>query len=118
MLTSSVQLNLYKSGLCCGEMYLFLLRELCANAFSEMSVSETPWPESTSELYQPSDSRLSAKLMTTFADRGCHVVSVTDPHGRILGFLDREMSASNLRMREICPLFSKEYHQQHIFCYR
>jgi hypothetical protein len=22
-------------------------------------------------------------------DRGCHVVSVTDPYGRILGFLDR-----------------------------
>jgi hypothetical protein len=22
------------------------------------------------------------------ADRGCHVVSVTDPYGRILGFLD------------------------------
>jgi hypothetical protein len=24
-----------------------------------------------------------------FADRGCHVVSVTDPYGRILGFLER-----------------------------
>jgi hypothetical protein len=24
-----------------------------------------------------------------FADRGCHVVSVKDPYGRILGFLDR-----------------------------
>jgi hypothetical protein len=24
-----------------------------------------------------------------FADKGCHVVSVTDPYGRILGFLDR-----------------------------
>jgi hypothetical protein len=24
-----------------------------------------------------------------FADNGCHVVSVTDPYGRILGFLDR-----------------------------
>jgi hypothetical protein len=24
-----------------------------------------------------------------FADRGCHVVSVTDPYGLILGFLDR-----------------------------
>jgi hypothetical protein len=24
-----------------------------------------------------------------FADRGCYVVSVTDPYGRILGFLDR-----------------------------
>jgi hypothetical protein len=25
----------------------------------------------------------------TFANRGCHVVSVTVPHGRIFGFLDR-----------------------------
>jgi hypothetical protein len=24
-----------------------------------------------------------------FADRGCHVVSVTDPYGSILGFLER-----------------------------
>jgi hypothetical protein len=33
--------------------------------------------------------RLSAKLMPTFEDRGCRVVSVTDPCDRILGFLDR-----------------------------
>jgi hypothetical protein len=43
----------------------------------------TPWPESASELYRPSDRRLSAKLVPTFADRGCHVVR------RTLGFLDR-----------------------------
>jgi hypothetical protein len=24
-----------------------------------------------------------------FVDRGCHVVSVTDPYGRFLGFLER-----------------------------
>jgi hypothetical protein len=47
-----------------------------------------PWPQSASELYRPDDRRLSAKLVTTFADRGCNVVSVTDPHGLILGFLD------------------------------
>jgi hypothetical protein len=29
-----------------------------------------PWPESTSELYRPSDRRLSAKLASTFADKG------------------------------------------------
>jgi hypothetical protein len=29
----------------------------------------------------PSDRRLSAKLVPTFADRGCRVVSATDPHG-------------------------------------
>jgi hypothetical protein len=37
----------------------------------------------------PSDRRLSAKWLLTFADRGCHVASVTDPYVRILGFLDR-----------------------------
>jgi hypothetical protein len=49
----------------------------------------TPWPESASELYRPSDHRLSAKLVPTFADRGYHMVSVTNLYGRILGFLDR-----------------------------
>jgi hypothetical protein len=39
--------------------------------------------------YRPSDRRLSAKWLPTFADKGCHEVSVTDPYGRILGFLDR-----------------------------
>jgi hypothetical protein len=29
------------------------------------------------------------EVIATFADRGCNVVSVTDPYGRILGFLDR-----------------------------
>jgi hypothetical protein len=38
---------------------------------------------------RPSDCRLPAKLVPTFVDRGCHMVSVTDPYGRILGFLDR-----------------------------
>jgi hypothetical protein len=37
----------------------------------------------------PSDRRLSAKLVPTFVNRGCRVVSATDPHGRTLGFLDR-----------------------------
>jgi hypothetical protein len=52
---------------------------------------KTLWPESVSELYQPSSRRLSAKIVPTFADRGCHVVSVTDPYSRILGFLDRHI---------------------------
>jgi hypothetical protein len=32
---------------------------------------------------------LSAKLVQTFADRSCHMVSATDSYGRMLGFLDR-----------------------------
>jgi hypothetical protein len=50
---------------------------------------KTQWPESARELYRPSDRRLSTKLLPTFADRGCHVIIVTDPYGRILGFLER-----------------------------
>jgi hypothetical protein len=41
-----------------------------------------PWPESASDL--------SPKSVQTFEDRGWHVVSVADPYGCILGFLDRE----------------------------
>jgi hypothetical protein len=50
---------------------------------------QTPWSVSASELHRPSDHRLSAKWLPTFVDRGCHVISVTDPYGRILDFLDR-----------------------------
>jgi hypothetical protein len=32
---------------------------------------------------------LVSELSANFADRGCHVVSIRDPHSRILGFLDR-----------------------------
>jgi hypothetical protein len=49
----------------------------------------SPSPESASELNRTSDRRLSATLVPTFADRECHVVSVTNPYGRILAFLDR-----------------------------
>jgi hypothetical protein len=34
------------------------------------------------KLYRPSDNRLSANLVLTFADRGTCVVSATDSHGR------------------------------------
>jgi hypothetical protein len=37
----------------------------------------------------PSDSHLSAKLVPTFTEIRCHVVSATDPYSRILGLLDR-----------------------------
>jgi hypothetical protein len=49
----------------------------------------TPWPESAKGLYRPIDRRMSAKIVPIFAYRGSHVVSVMDPSGRILGFLDR-----------------------------
>jgi amino acid transporter len=45
---------------------------------------QTPWSESASELYRPSDRRFSAKWLPTCADRGCYVVSVTSlwPYSR------------------------------------
>jgi hypothetical protein len=35
---------------------------------------------------------LVGEVSANLADRGCHVVSVTDPYCRILGFLDRGMN--------------------------
>jgi hypothetical protein len=34
---------------------------------------------------------MSAKLEPTFEDKGCRLVSPTDPYRRILGFLDRDV---------------------------
>jgi hypothetical protein len=52
-------------------------------------LNSAPRPESASELYRPSDRRLSAKLVPISADRGYDMVSVTDPYDRILGSLDQ-----------------------------
>jgi hypothetical protein len=45
---------------------------------------QTPRSESASKLYRPSDRRLLAKLVPTFADKGCHMISVTSlrPYSR------------------------------------
>jgi hypothetical protein len=44
------------------------------NKTKKQANKQTPCPESTSELYQPSDRRLSVKLVPVFADRGYHVM--------------------------------------------
>jgi hypothetical protein len=56
---------------------------------SEVSAQNTNKFRGLSLLYRPKDRRLLAKLVSTFADIKCCMVSATDPHGRILGFLDR-----------------------------
>jgi hypothetical protein len=56
--------------------------------FSTTTTKQAPWSESANELYWQSDRRLSMKLVLTFADRGCCVVSTTDSYGRILGILE------------------------------
>jgi hypothetical protein len=71
-----------------------------------MKTKKKPWNESAIELYRPSDSRLSAKLVPTFADRGCHVVNVTDPYGRILGFLDLSRYFSLKKLLNYTPRLS------------
>jgi hypothetical protein len=52
----------------------------------QQTKTKTSRPESASELFRPRDLRLLAMLVPTFMDRGCRVVSVTDPYGRILDF--------------------------------
>jgi hypothetical protein len=47
---------------------------------------------------------MSAKLVPTSADRGSHVVSVTDPYGRILGFLDRTCSVNPIDNTHYAPI--------------
>jgi hypothetical protein len=72
---------------------LLLLRNDCVKSLPWQRIhKKTPWPESASELYRPRDRSLSAKLMSAFGDRGCHMVSVTVPYGGILGFLDRSLN--------------------------
>jgi hypothetical protein len=59
-----------------------------AEALARLSSTHTDKEKKTpgfyfaSELYRPRDSRLSAKLVSTLADRGCHVVGEMNPHGR------------------------------------
>jgi hypothetical protein len=48
--------------------------------------------------------RLSAKLVPTSADRVCHVGSVTDPHGRILEFLDRTCCVNPIDNTHYAPI--------------
>jgi hypothetical protein len=49
--------------------YILTLRPRCS-----VLLKRTPWPESASELYRPSNRRLSAKLVPPFADRGVFVL--------------------------------------------
>jgi hypothetical protein len=67
-----------------------LFLPLCSKQTAYVLVlKKTPWSGSANELYRPNDCHLSGKLVPTFADRGCHVVSVTNPYGSNLDFLDR-----------------------------
>jgi hypothetical protein len=69
----------------------FSLRQRTHQAIHEDFVEynkQTPWNSTELyKLYWPSDRRLLAKLVPTF----CCMVSATDPHSHILGFLDQNL---------------------------
>jgi hypothetical protein len=66
----------------CPDTYYYVT-QLCrfVRTSNKEKTEKTPWSESASELYRPSDRRLSAKLVPTFC--------VKDLYGRILGFEER-----------------------------
>jgi hypothetical protein len=73
----------------CNTDLIVSVKDANSYGYCQHVIKKKKETESANELYRPSDRRLSAKLVTTFADRECHVVSATNPYGRILGFLDR-----------------------------
>jgi hypothetical protein len=89
---------LYLIKIVCGKQLRPLWSQSCIHfrilVYRSLNITKkilnyTLWPESTSELYRPRDRSLSAKSVPTFVDRGCRVVSATDPYCRIFWFLDR-----------------------------
>jgi hypothetical protein len=90
--TSMLHLNSYKGFRVGNARPCSALQDGCCVTVPAQALGnkKTPWPESASELYLQSDRRFLTKLVPTFADtrRWWNVVSVTDPYGRILGFLD------------------------------
>jgi hypothetical protein len=78
-LSSSRQMQEYYFKL--GYLLLFLVYIL-SNSLLNKKKNKLRGLSPQSELYRPSDRRLSAKLVPTLANRGCRVVSATNPHGR------------------------------------
>jgi hypothetical protein len=68
-----------------GLIEYFLENEICFDHKWYWCII-TAWPSSMSKLYRLSDRSLSAKLVPTLAERGCPVVSTTDPYCRISVF--------------------------------
>jgi hypothetical protein len=62
----------------CSQCYKNVPKEKYYQAITKAN-KRTPCPESASELYRQSESRLSAKLVPNFAEEGCGVVSAADP---------------------------------------
>jgi hypothetical protein len=81
--------NLYE--IICMKLILQFICNFCLRSKdTDIIIIITLWPSSESEVYRPRNRRLSAKLVPSFVDRWCRMVSATDPNGRILGFLHRK----------------------------
>jgi hypothetical protein len=79
--------------------YLQHIHTWTVNDFSQCLICDcvfqkTPWPESRPLLV--------GEVSTSFCGYRCHVVSVTYPYGRILGFLGRCVS---FKLRRISNVF-------------
>jgi hypothetical protein len=81
--TNCAELTRSMKSICCTRYDLRTLQEIhfLKEAYAErgkarvklslhLTKKKTPWPESESELYRPSDRRSSAKLVPTFEGRG------------------------------------------------
>jgi hypothetical protein len=104
---ATFQLELKPPSFCTG-LLLFIFGcsktgNICSpNSFATiMCRLKNPWPESVSELCRPNDRRLSAELVPALAETACHVVSVTDPYGRILDFLLFLPSRSSIVLKRL-----------------
>jgi hypothetical protein len=65
------------------------LKHFYAEIFEEIFLLKTLWYEYASDLYRLSDRPFLSKLVPTFEERGCHMVSLKDIYGSIIGFLDQ-----------------------------
>jgi hypothetical protein len=63
--------------------------------------------------------QLVGEVSVKFADRWCHLVSVTDSYGRILGFLDRSkiIYVLNIFILRFCFLLRVCYQEEPSFAY-
>jgi hypothetical protein len=78
---------------CCRINLTESISVICTNltycsSLHKKTNKQTPRSESVSKLYQLSVRCLLANLVKTFVHRGCRVVSVMDPYGRILYFIE------------------------------
>jgi hypothetical protein len=85
----SVGQSVLVSGPVAHDLILITVGHLRASCWGAPSLTRGRVCNLLVQPYRQSDRSLSAKLVPTFADRECHVVSVTDPFCRILTFLDR-----------------------------